>query len=73
MLLIPAEALKLAAARGLGEREGGDLVLTVCSGEAEADGLEPGVEEEDSSQEERGKRLNHWLRCSISILESWSS
>lgn len=72
MLLIPAGAPELAVARELGEREEGDLLLMVCRGEAEAGGLEPEVTE-DSSQGERGKRLNHWLLFSISILESWSS
>lgn len=72
MLLIPAGALELAVARGLGEREEGDLVPKVCCGEEEAGGLESDVNE-DSSQGERGSRLNHWLLFSISILESWSS
>ena len=72
MLLIPAGALELAEASGLREREKGDLVLMVCSGEEAAGGLEPEVNE-DSSQGERGKRLNHWLLFSFSILESWSS
>lgn len=72
MLLIPAGAPELAVAGGLGEREEGDLVPMVCGGEEEVGGLEPEVTE-DSSQGERGKRLNHWLLFSISILESWSS
>lgn len=72
MLLIPGGALELAAAGGLGERGEGDLGVMVCRGEEEAGGLEPEVTEE-SSQGERGKRLNHWLVFSVIILESWSS
>lgn len=73
MLLILAGLLELAVAGGLGEREEGDLALMVCGGEEEgAGGLEPEVTE-DSSQGERGKRLNHWLPFSIRALASWSS
>lgn len=72
MLLIPAGVPELTVARGLGEREEGDLVQMVCRGEEAAGGLEPEVTE-DSSQGERGKRLNHWLLFSVRILESCSS
>lgn len=70
MLLVPVGALQLALAGEIGD---GGLVALVCSGEEDkAGGLEPEVNE-DSSQGERGKRLNHWLLFSISILESCSS
>lgn len=70
MLLISGGGQELAAAGGLGEREG-DLGVMVCRGEEEARGLElEGTKV--LSQGERGKRLNHCLLFSVIILESWS-
>lgn len=53
------------------ERKEGDLVLMGCGEDEETGGLEPEVTE-DSSQGERGNRLNHWLLFSVSVLDSWS-